>query len=54
MATYGARHNPDVGTRWRGVVRFIPGEGDAGRVDPRTSLDDVEKRTCLPLQGLER
>jgi hypothetical protein len=39
--------------------RFIPGEGALGTnwiggwVDPRASLDDMEKRKSLTLPGLE-
>jgi hypothetical protein len=47
-----------VGSEWSASRpgRFIPGERATwirGWVGPRTGLDDLEKRTFLPLSGLE-
>jgi hypothetical protein len=50
-----------VGGRWSASLsgRFIPGESDPGThwiggcVDPRSDLNDVEKRKFLTLPGLE-
>jgi hypothetical protein len=64
MKTYGGvdaciAHFLDLGTSWRWVVSFTPGERAPGThwiggwVDPRSSLHDVEKRKFLTLSGLE-
>jgi hypothetical protein len=49
----------DLGTRWRLVVRFTPGERDpgvhwiGGWVGHRTGLDNMEKIKFLTLLELE-
>jgi hypothetical protein len=64
MKVYGGSgcidpHFLDLGTSWKWVVSFTPGERAPGThyiggcVGPRAGLDDVEKKKFLALPGLE-